>query len=383
MTPSHGQPPHGTANHSHSSGSPPHSSSSHNADTGERSHPHGRDYSQSPLVVTWEVTQACDLACDHCRAEADPDRSPDELTTQDGIELFEQVSEFSPQPFMVLSGGDPLKRPDIFELLEGAVEVGVTPSITPATTSLLDRETLERFADIGVGRVALSLDGATAENHDGFRGEEGTFETTMRAARMARELGLSIQINTTVTEQTVDDLPAIADLVEELDAAMWEVFFLVPVGRGEELEQLSPERTRELMKWLYRRSQRAPYRVITVEAPFYRRVAREVQREDGQQGRPVGSTGAGNGFVFVSHTGEVYPSGFMSLSAGNVRENSLPDIYQNADVMKQLRDRESFDGPCGSCPMTAECGGSRSRAYAATGNPLGSDPLCPWAASSD
>lgn len=346
-------------------------------------HPHARDYSESPLVVTWEVSQACDLACDHCRAEANPERDPDELSTEEGIELFEQVAQFSSQPFMVLSGGDPLKRPDVFELLEGAVDVGVTPSITPATTPLLDREAIERFADIGIGRMALSLDGATAESHDSFRGEEGTFDTAIRAAEHARELGVSIQFNTTVTASTVEELPAIADLVEELDAAMWEVFFLVPVGRGEELDQLSPEHASEVMEWLYRRGQDAPFRVITVEAPFYRRVARNVQREEGGGGGPVGSTGAGNGFVFVSHTGEVYPSGFMPLSAGNVRDRPLPEIYQESPTMRKLRDRESFNGPCGSCPMTAECGGSRSRAYAATGDPIGSDPLCPWAVADD
>ncbi len=371
--------PHGSGGHPHSNGGHPHSEDA--TDTGERSHPHGRDYSESPLVVTWEVTQACDLACDHCRAEADPERSAGELSTEEGIELFEQVAEFSPQPFMVLSGGDPLKRPDIFELLEGAADAGVTPSITPATTPLLDRETLERFADIGVGRVALSLDGATPASHDGFRGETGTYQKTMEAARWARELGLSIQINTTVTAETVDDLPAIADIVEELDAAMWEVFFLVPVGRGQELQQLSPNEARELMEWLYRRSQSAPYRVITVEAPFYRRVAQDVQREEGVAGRPVGSTGAGNGFVFVSHTGEVRPSGFLDKSAGNVRDTPLPELYRNADLMQRLRDRSSFAGPCGACPMTNDCGGSRSRAYASSANPFGSDPLCPWAAS--
>ena len=359
--------------HPHASGN---NDSSH-PNRNKSGRPHGRDYSESPLVVTWEVSQACDLACDHCRAEADPERDPDELTTDEAIDLFEQVSEFSPHPFLVLSGGDPLKRPDIFELLEGAVEVGVTPSITPATTSLLDRETIDRFADIGVGRMALSLDGATAESHDGFRGEDGTFDTAIEAAEYANEVGLSIQINTTVTETTAEELPEIASLVDSLNAAMWEVFFLVPTGRGEELEQLTPQRAREVMEWLYEHSQQSPYRVITVEAPFYRRVATELTPDE--KTPRVGSTGAGNGFVFVSHTGEVYPSGFMPLRAGNVRETPLPEIYRNADVMQQLRNRQSFDGPCGSCPFTPSCGGSRSRAYAATGNPLGSDPLCPWA----
>lgn len=355
------------ANHSHAS--KPAASSGH---------PGTRDYSESPLVVTWEVSQACDLACDHCRAAANPERDSGELTTEEGIALFEQVAGFPTQPFMVLSGGDPLKRPDIFELLAGAVEAGLTPSITPATTPRLDRETIERFADIGVGRMALSLDGATAERHDAFRGEPGTFETAIRAAEHARDLGVAIQFNTTVTAATVDQLPAIADLVEQFEAAMWEVFFLVPVGRGEDLAQLDPERAKEVMAWLYRRGREAPFRIITVEAPFYRRVARDSLSQGEGHGGPVGTTGAGNGFVFVSHTGDVYPSGFMPLTAGNVRETPLPDIYQDSPVLRQLRDRGSFHGHCGDCPMTETCGGSRSRAYAATGDPLGSDPLCPW-----
>ena len=339
----------------------------------------GRDYGETPLVVTWEVSQACDLACDHCRAEANPDRCADELDLAEARTLFEQVARFSPQPFLVLSGGDPLKRPDIFELLETAVDVGLTPSVTPATTPLLDREVIERFAEIGVGRMALSLDGATAASHDTFRGEDGTYETAIRAAEIAREVDLSIQINTTVTAETATELPEIARIVDDLEAAMWEVFFLVPTGRGAELGQLSPDRAREVMEWLYEHSSEAPYRIITVEAPFYRRVASEVARENGG-GRPrVGSTGAANGFVFVSHTGEVYPSGFLPLSAGNIREKPLPEIYRHAPLMKHLRQRESFVGPCGSCPFTTDCGGSRSRAYASTGNPFASDPLCPWA----
>jgi len=222
-------------------------------------HPHGRDYARSPLVVTWEVTQACALACDHCRAEATPERNPAELSTAEARDLFEQVATFTPQPFLVLSGGDPL----------------------------------ERFAEIGVARMALSLDGATPESHDTFRGEAGTFETAIRAAEHARELGVPIQFNTTVTAETVSELPGIADIVETYDAAMWEVFFLVPVGRGEQLQQLSPSRAREVMQWLSLRSQDAPFRPVTVEAPFYRRVARQLQDgEAGASGRAVGSTGS-------------------------------------------------------------------------------------------
>ncbi len=348
------------------------------------SHPGGRDYERAPLVVTWETSQACELACDHCRAEANPDRHPDELSTEEAIALFEQVAEFGdPGPFLVLSGGDPLERPDLFELLEAATELGIRPSVTPATTPNLDRETIERFADAGVGRMALSLDGATPERHDSFRGEEGTFDVAMRAAKHARDVGLSIQINTTVTARTVEELPEIAALVEELDAAMWEVFFLIPVGRGDELTQLEPRRAREVMRWLYHQQRSASYRLITVEAPFYRRVAHEEQRRNGETPRPVGSTGAGDGFVFVSHTGEVFPSGFMPMSAGNVREESLVSIYRDADLFRTMRDRSNRSGPCGECSFVETCGGSRSRAFAATGDPLGSDPLCPWVAHAE
>ena len=329
--------------------------------------------------MTWELTQACDLACDHCRADANPERDPNELTTAEAKRLFEQVAEFDSTPFFVFSGGDPLKRPDIFELLTAATEAGLVPAVTPATTPLLTRETIERFKDAGARRMALSLDGATATTHDSFRGEPGTFETAITAAEHANDVGLPIQINTTVTANTVGELPGIADIADEFDAAMWEVFFLVPIGRGETLAQLEPERARDVMAWLYERSQRASYRVITVEAPFYRRVAREEQRAAGERPTHAGTTGAGNGFVFVSHTGEVYPSGFLPCSVGNVRETSLVELYRDAPLMGQLRERSEFEGPCGSCPATPHCGGSRSRAYATTGNPTGTDPLCPWA----
>ncbi len=346
-------------------------------------HPGARDYSEAPLVVTWETTRACALSCDHCRAEATPDRAPRELTTAEARDLFESVASFSPTPILVLSGGDPLERPDLFDLVEAAVDAGLTPSVTPATTEALTPEVVERFAAAGVGRMALSLDGASAAAHDGFRGEDGTFERALSAAEHAREVGLPIQFNTTVTADTVEELPGIADLAERYDAAMWEVFFLVPVGRGAHLDQLAPDEARETMAWLYRRARRAPYRVITVEAPFYRRVAREVAAADGDRPPRVGSTGAGNGFVFVDHCGNAFPSGFLPVPVGNVRETPLPELYREAPLMRRLRDRSSFAGPCGDCPATETCGGSRSRAHAVTGDPTGSDPLCPWAVGSD
>lgn len=340
-----------------------------------------RDYSQTPLVVTWEVSQACELTCDHCRADANPDRDPNELTTEEGKALFDQVTKFGlPSPIVVLSGGDPLERPDLYELLEYADDIGLPTAVTPAPTPSLTDSVLDRLVDVGVRRIALSLDGATPERHDDFRGERGSFDTIRRAAEHARDIGLSIQINTTVTGTTVDDLPKIANLVESFDAAMWEVFFLVPIGRGTELEQLTPKEAERTLEWLYRRGRTADFRLITVEAPRYRRVAKRVESEEGGETPTVGSTGDGNGFVFVSHTGSVYPSGFLPLEAGRVPESDLVDVYRNSALFRLLRDADGFAGPCGSCPHRSFCGGSRARAFAAIGDPLGSDPLCVRAA---
>jgi radical SAM protein with 4Fe4S-binding SPASM domain len=339
--------------------------------------PHERDYSQTPLIVTWEVTQACELSCDHCRADANPDRHPEELTTVEGKQLLDQITEFgSPRPILVFSGGDPLERPDLFELLKYAATIGLQTAVTPAPTSALTESVLDRFADVGVHRIALSLDGATADRHDAFRGEDGSFETIRRAADYAADIGLSIQINTTVTAETVDDLSEIAALVDEFGAAMWEVFFLVPIGRGAALDQLSPAKAEETLEWLYRHQHTAPFRVITVEAPHYRRIARRIEREEGRGDPQVGSTGDGNGFVFVSHTGAVYPSGFLPIELGNVRNDGLIDLYRSAPLLQSLRDPDQFHGPCGQCSHRTRCGGSRARAHATTGNPLGSDPLC-------
>ncbi|WEL17769.1 Radical SAM superfamily enzyme [Halorhabdus sp. SVX81] len=374
-----------TEEHPHGDDPPSASSRGHGGPPGASNpghpggHPGTRNYDERPLIVTWEVTQACELECDHCRAEAQPERDPAELSTADGKDFIDSIADFaSPQPILVFSGGDPLERPDLFELLDHAADRDITTAVTPAPTANLTESVIGKLADAGVERIALSLDGATADAHDEFRGEDGSFARVEQAARQAREAGMEIQINTTVTANTVEDLPAIADMVEAFDAAMWEVFFLVPIGRGEELAQLDPDRTVEVMEWLYRRGREAPYRVITVEAPHYRRVADELERRESGDGVRVGSTRAGKGFVFVSYEGEVYPSGFLPQSGGNVTDRSLVDIYRNADLFERLRDTDQFVGSCGECEYLDLCGGSRSRAHAVTGNPLASDPLCPW-----
>ncbi|MFB6156489.1 MAG: radical SAM protein [Haloferacaceae archaeon] len=336
------------------------------------------DTATRPLVLVWELTRACELACDHCRADATPERHPDELTTAEGRRLLDEASGFGPGQLVVLSGGDPLVREDLTDLVAYGDDLGLRMSLTPSGTASLSRERIDALADAGLERMALSLDGARPASHDGFRGEGGSFEETLRAARTATDAGISLQVNTTVCAETVDDLPAIADLVADLGAVRWSVFFLVPVGRGATLDPVAPERADEVMAWLAGVADDAPFDVKTTEAPQYRRVRmqREGRAPSGDAGRP--GVLAGDGFAFVSHTGEVYPSGFLPASAGNVREDSLVTVYRESDLFERLRDRDELRGKCGACEYRGVCGGSRSRAYATTGDPLASDPLCPY-----
>ena len=342
------------------------------------------DTSQRPFVLIWETTQACELACKHCRADAQRCRHPEELSTSEARALLDDAREFGEGQLVVLSGGDPLMRDDVTELVEYGTDAGLRMTLTPSGTTSLTADRIEALADSGIRRLALSLDGATAATHDEFRKEQGSFDQTLAAARAAQSAGLPLQINTTVCAETVGELSAIADLVADLDTVLWSVFFLVPVGRGRVLDPLSPERAERVMEWLREVATDAPFGVKTTEAPMYRRVAIERGRADDATrkpspdgiGRRTGIT-AGDGFAFVSHTGDVYPSGFLPEPAGNVKTEHVVDIYQNSPLFESLRDPDALRGKCGACSYQRVCGGSRSRAYAYTGDPLASDPLCP------
>ena len=345
--------------------------------------PSSIDTSERPFVLIWEVTQACNLACTHCRANAQPNRHPDELTTEEGKRLLDQAREFGPGQLVVLSGGDPLTRPDLVELVEYGTDLGLRMTLTPSGTSSLTPETISELKEAGIRRLALSIDGASPDSHDAFRGEPGTFEQTVEAAKAARDVGLPLQINTTVSAQTVDELPELRDLVSELGAVLWSVFFLVPVGRGRVLDPITPERAEEVMQWLSDVSDDAPFGVKTTEAPFYRRVSAQKRRDasDAPAADAIGRRNgiiAGDGFAFVSHVGELYPSGFLPKSAGTVRDGGLVDGYRKSELFQSLRERDALRGKCGACEFRNICGGSRSRAFAHTGDPLASDPLCPY-----
>lgn len=344
-----------------------------------------RDFTQTPLNVYWEMTQACGLACRHCRAEAMPDPAPGELTLAEGKELLTQITEFGdPLPQLILTGGDPLRRQGLLELIDEARRLGIGVSITPAATPLVTSQMLAELKEHGVEGVGLSLDGSTAARHDAIRGVSGTFERTLWALRWAGELDLPVQINTLVSGDTAEDLPQVYELLRGFPVARWSLFFLISVGRGKVLQPLTAEQAEELMEWIYRISKTAPFVVATTEAPSYRRVAVQRMRSEGKTGEEIRRSKAargfgirdGNGIVFVSSTGEICPAGFLPLGAGNVRTSRLVDVYRHSELFHALHDPRMFGGRCGACEYRALCGGSRARAYEAIGDPLAADPLC-------
>jgi MoaA/NifB/PqqE/SkfB family radical SAM enzyme len=337
-------------------------------------------FDRAPVRVYWELTRACDLACRHCRAEAIRQRHPDELTTDESMRLLERLAAFGdPNPHLVLTGGDPLRRPDLWSLIALGRRLGLSISVAPSATPLLGRRELVRLKRAGVEAISLSLDGSNAARHDAIRGIPGTFDRTTEAARAAAVVDLPFQINTLVARETLDDLPAIGALAGELGAARWSLFFLVSVGRGRVLTPVSPGQAEELMEWLLAGVGQAfgsnpPPVVTTTEAPHFRRVRR--QRGGASGSRDGAGMRDGNGIMFISHTGEVHPSGFLPLCAGNVRTEDVVTLYREAPLFRALRQPGEFAGRCGRCEFHWICGGSRARAYAASGDPLGEDPLC-------
>ena len=341
------------------------------------------DFNQSPLLVIWEVTQACDLACSHCRASARPERHAGELTTEEGRELLNEIKRFG-NPLMVFTGGDPLKRPDLFDLARHSVSVGLRTNITPSATPLLTAHAIDGFQKCGISRMAISLDGPDAPSHDGLRQVDGTFECAMAALRHAREIGLETQVQTTVTHRNLSGLGHIAEHVAEAKSKMWSIFFPVSTGRAMEEEDLTSEEYERVFEFLYEISKVAPFEVKTTEGLHYRRfIAQRLKAEHGGRGGLNGrllwrttAVSDGRGFVFISHTGEIYPSGFLPVSGGNVRNDSLVDVYQNSGLFRILREPSAKLGKCSYCEFSKICGGSRARAYALTGNYLEADPRC-------
>jgi AdoMet-dependent heme synthase len=337
------------------------------------------------MNVYWEMTQSCALACRHCRAEAISTPHPLELSHDESLAFIGQIPGFgAPIPTLILTGGDPLARGDLFELIDFARALDIPVSITPAATPALTRDVLARLKERGVEGLGLSLDGSTAGRHDSIRGVPGVFDRTMQALAWARELEFPVQVNTLVAAETAGDMPAIYELLKPSGIVRWSLFFLISVGRGKVLQPLSPEDAERLMLWIHETSQAAPFTVATTEAPSFRRVALERMRASGMSGEQIRRSGAtrsygirdGHGIMFVSNTGEICPAGFLPLPAGNVKRDNVVAVYRESPLFRQLHDPAQFEDRCGLCEYHTLCGGSRARAYSETGNPLASDPLC-------
>jgi radical SAM protein with 4Fe4S-binding SPASM domain len=335
-------------------------------------------FDDAPQRVYWEITRACSLACRHCRAEASPNADANELTAAEGRGLLERLATFDPKPKVILTGGDPLERADLFDLVSYARLLGLSVSVSPSATPKLTREVIRHFARSGVEAISLSLDGADANRHDSLRGVPGCFDRTLAAAHAAADEGLPVQVNTLICAETLSDLPAIYELAKELAVARWSAFFLVSIGRGTVLQPVDAATVDRVLAWLADLPRDGGPVVSTTEAPHYRRVALERRRlaRAPAPSRTGFGIRDGNGVMFVSHTGDVTPSGFLPLSAGNVRETDPVTIYRSSALFTSLRDPASFGGRCGRCEFHAICGGSRARAWTTTGDALAEDPLC-------
>jgi radical SAM protein len=367
----------------------------------------GLNYDETPFLAIWEVTQSCDLACKHCRAAAQPIAHPDELNNAEAKKLIDQIADMH-VPIFVFTGGDPLKRKDVYELITYAANKGVQVALTPSATPLLTREAIFKLKEAGLVRLGISLDGSSPEIHDVFRGLPGAYARTIQAIQWAGEAGLPIQVHTTISRHNANDLDALCALFEKLNIVMWNVFFLVPVGRGQLDDLLSGEEFEKVFGKIYELSHRVSFQIKTTEAMHYRRYLLQNNLEERRMGhgsghpgghpggvRPAYEPGApvadaktrtaswatrrvndGKGFLFVSHVGNVYPSGFLPIHAGNIKQTPLQEIYRDSPIFKSLRDTSKLEGKCGACEYKEICGGSRARAYAVTGDPLAQEPCC-------
>lgn len=354
------------------------------------------DFSRQPFVVIWETTRACALACRHCRAEAVPHRDPLELSTEEAKRMMTRVRDFGSVVF-VLSGGDCLERPDALELVEHGAQLGLRMAMTPATTSRATPAMLRALKAAGLARLAVSLDGSTPAIHDTFRRVDGSFAEGLRILEQCREIGLPTQVNTVIARHNRDDFASLAALMAKVGIVFWEVFFLVPMGRAQPGDVASAEEFEAVFNQMYDLAARAPFDVKATAAPHYSRVILQRQVAERRAGTRAQSpdvlTGGvmfslgdgigrarsvndGDGFMFISHTGDIFPSGFLPLTAGNVRRDDLVDVYRAHPLFAALRDRSQLKGKCGACEYARVCGGSRARAYAMTGDYMQADPFC-------
>jgi heme b synthase len=345
----------------------------------------------TPRVIAWEITRTCHLSCKHCRASATHGPYENELSTQECCEVLDDIATLA-RPIVILTGGEPMLREDVYDIAKYGTSLGFRMVMAPCGL-LIDEETAGKIKESGIQRISISLDGAREETHDSFRGVPGAFKGALRGLKFAREAGVEFQINTTVTKHNVAEVPQLLDLAIELGAAAFDVFLLVPTGRGKELvdSEISPEQYEEMLNWVYVRSQDSPIPLKLTCAPHYQRVLR--QREKGKKesaGRPAHGTGrpahgsgrmakgcmGGQSFAFISHTGRVQICGFLETECGDIRSQPFSHIWNNSGVFMEMRDLDSYHGRCGYCEFRMVCGGCRARAYGITGDYLDEEPYC-------
>jgi radical SAM protein len=342
------------------------------------------DLSQKPLVVIWETTQACDLACVHCRPCPRPKRSLLELTTEEARSFIQDVAELRP-PIFILTGGDPLKRIDIYHLVEHAASLDLRPAMAASVTPLLTRTAIQELKRAGLSRLGISLDGSRSELHDAFRGLHGSFSRTLEAIYWANEAHLPVQINTCISKRNLHDLDNMAALLRQFRVVLWSAFFLVPTGLGQTADLPAAQEFEKVFFDLNRLSKEVPFKIKATEAQHYRRFLLQHRPRlahhwnDAAPGQSIPGLlpiNDGKGFVFVSHAGDVFPSGFLPISAGNVRQQPLASIYRHSPLLRSLRESSNLKGKCGECEFKGICGGSRARAFAMTGDVFAEDPTC-------
>ena len=348
----------------------------YNARVSAAKHPAMCDFNERPFILFWEVTRACALACRHCRAIAQPKAHPLELSHEEAMELTDKIAALAP-PMLVLTGGDPMMRRDIFDIIQRAAGAGLRVALSPAATPRLLNTDFRKLREAGVVSMSLSLDGATQESHDNFRRVPHTFERTLKAAQMAKEAGIQLQINTTVARSTMAEMPAFIELMKQISPDVWSVFLLVPTGRATRDDLPTAEQLEELWQQLLDLRRELPFAIKTTEGHHYRRALMQAARREGTPPpRHLVPTRDGKGVVFISHIGEIQPSGFLPVTAGNVRTDDLATIYRTHPIFTALRNDDALGGKCGVCEYRRLCGGSRARAYGTGGDMFGAEPLC-------
>ncbi|MFP4654328.1 MAG: heme b synthase [Methanohalobium sp.] len=339
---------------------------------------------QPPKLIAWEFTKSCNLSCAHCRGASTSEVDSDELTTNESKHFIDEIADIG-SPILILSGGEPLIRDDIFEIASYGTEKGLR--VVMATNgTLVTSDIAEKLKQSGVQRVSISIDGATSDTHDGFRGLPGAFKGALNGIEIFKKIGIGVQINTTITKRNIQEIPDIFEFTKNIGAEALHIFMLVPTGRGKEIEEdeIPPEEYEKVLNWFYEQQKYSPIQLKATCAPQYFRVV--IQREqkngrklsfenDGYNAMTKGCLG-GTGFCFVSSRGEVYPCGYLPALAGDLRQQSFKDIWNNSKVFNDLRDSSKLKGKCGVCEYKKICGGCRARAYAETGDYLDEEPYC-------